>query len=202
MSDSPPPHASMLENPLFPPRPTDLAHTILREAIRPGDTVIDATAGNGHDTVFLAEIVGSNGRVLAFDIQASAIEAARTRVAQARFADRVEFHASSHARMAEFAAPDSITAVMFNLGYLPGHDHALTTLADETLTAIDAAAIVLKPGGVLSVVCYPGHPAGATEAAAVEKHITYLTSIGWHAAIYAQLNTRKPPPFLLLARKP
>ena len=79
MSDSPPPHASMLENPLFPPRPTDLAHTILREAIRPGDTVIDATAGNGHDTVFLAEIVGSNGRVLAFDIQASAIEAARTR---------------------------------------------------------------------------------------------------------------------------
>lgn len=38
-----------------------------------GDTVIDATAGNGHDTVFLAQLVGRQGRVWAFDVQSSAL---------------------------------------------------------------------------------------------------------------------------------
>ena len=187
---------------MIPPRPTDLAHTLLRNVILAGDTVIDATAGHGHDTVFLAELVGAHGRVLAFDIQPSAIDSARAKVSQAGMADRVEFFLASHARLAEFAAPDSVTAVMFNLGYLPGEDHGLTTMEDETLSALDAATCVLKSGGVLTVVCYPGHPAGAAEAPAVESRLAYLTQNGWRVAKYAMLGTLKPAPYLLVARKP
>ena len=186
---------------MLPPRPTELAHTLLRDVIRPGDTVIDATAGHGHDTVFLAEQAGAHGRVLAFDIQELALQSARARLSQAGLADRVEFHQTSHARLAEFAAPDSVTAVMFNLGYLPGEDHELTTTADETLAAIDAATVVLKSGGVLAVVCYPGHPAGAAEAPAVEARMAYLAAIGWRVAKYALLGTLKPAPYLLVASK-
>ena len=186
---------------MFPPRPTELAHTVLRGIIRAGDTVIDATAGHGHDTVFLAEMVGPRGRVLAIDLQQAAISSAREKLSHAGMAGRVEFHQTNHARLADLAAPDTVAAVMFNLGYLPGEDHALTTTSAETLAAIDAATVVLKSGGVLSVVCYPGHPAGAVEAPAVEARLAGLTHSGWRVAKYAPLGTLQPAPYLLVASK-
>jgi tRNA A58 N-methylase Trm61 len=186
-------------DPLIPPRPTALAQDILRTVIRPGDRVIDATAGNGHDTLFLAECVGQDGKVLAFDVQAKALESARARVAE--HAGRVEFFQESHAGMAARAEPGSVAVVMFNLGYLPGEDHELTTESSETLVALEAAAGLLRPGGVLSVICYPGHPAGAAEAEAVETWMTALTATGWRVAKYGAVGTRRAAPFLLLAAK-
>lgn len=186
---------------MVPPRPTEIAQTILRDSIHEGDTVIDATAGNGHDTVFLAECVGASGRVLAFDVQETAIRSARSRVQKTDLADRVEFHQSSHARMADHAAADSAAAVMFNLGYLPGEDHEQTTETSETLTGLAVAAGLLKAGGILAVVCYPGHPAGASEAVAAEAWMTAQTTIGWRVAKYQMLGTLKPAPFLLVSRK-
>lgn len=187
---------------MFPPRPTELAWTILRDAVKAGDLVIDATAGNGHDTVFLAGCVGENGRVLAFDVQEAAIRSASERVGAAGFSSRVEFHQESHAAMANHAAPGSVAVVMFNLGYLPGDDHQLTTETAETLAALDAAVLVLKPGGVVSVVCYPGHAAGAGESAAVEAWMTSRAASGWRLAKYAMLGTLRPAPFLLVASSP
>ena len=190
-----------IPNPMLPPRPTLLAQLILREAIRKGDTVIDATTGHGHDTLFLAQCVGESGRVLAFDVQEQAIRSARAKLTAAGLASRVEFYQNSHARMTQYAAAASISAVMFNLGYLPGEDHDLTTVAAETLPALAVAAGLLKPGGVLSVVCYPGHPAGAAEAPEVEAWLGTLTSCGWRVAKYAMLATLRPAPYLLVARK-
>lgn len=187
---------------MFPPRPTELAWTLLRGAVHEGDLVIDSTAGNGHDTVFLAGCVGDNGRVLAFDVQEAAIRSASMRVAAAGFSHRVEFHQESHAAMAGHAKPGSVSAIMFNLGYLPGEDHQLTTDAAETLAALDAATIVLKPGGVISVVCYPGHEAGVGESAAVEDWMTQRAADGWRIAKYAMLCTLRPAPFLLAASSP
>lgn len=183
---------------MFPPRPTELAWSLLRPVIKAGDLVIDATAGNGHDTVFLAECVGQTGRVIAFDVQEEAIRSAVLRVEAAHFTQRVEFLLKSHSRMMEHASPESVTAVMFNLGYLPGEDHETTTTSEETLTALDAAAHLLKPGGALSVICYPGHAAGALEAEAVEQWMTHHTKKGWRVAKYEMLGTQRPAPFLLL----
>ncbi len=56
----------------------DIIHKILREHIRHGDICIDATAGRGRDTLFLAELVGENGKVTAFDIQEEAVYSTRT----------------------------------------------------------------------------------------------------------------------------
>lgn len=185
-------------DPLFPPRPTALAQEILRPLIRPGDWVIDATAGNGHDTVFLAECVGPTGKVLAFDVQEAALASARARVGEARC---VEFFHESHGKMAAHAAVESVAVVMFNLGYLPGDDHQLTTQSAETLVALEAAVRLIKPGGALSVICYPGHPAGAAEAVAVENWLTAQAADGWRIARYGAVGTRRPAPFLLLAGK-
>jgi ubiquinone/menaquinone biosynthesis C-methylase UbiE len=184
---------------MVPPRPTSLVQEILRPLIRVGDLVIDATAGNGHDTLFLAGCVGETGRVLAFDVQQAALESAALRVGP--LASRVEFFLESHAEMATHAAPASVAVVMFNLGYLPGEDHELTTEAVETVAALDTAAEVLKAGGVISIICYPGHPAGAQEAAVVEAWVATKAAEGWRAARYGAVGTRRPAPFLLLVGK-
>jgi ubiquinone/menaquinone biosynthesis C-methylase UbiE len=184
---------------MFPPRPTALAQGILKRVIRAGDLVIDATAGNGHDTLFLANCVGGEGKVLAFDVQEAAIAATRVRVIDAGFEDRVQLIQSSHEHLADHASEKSVAAVMFNLGYLPGDDHKITTQASGTLAALDAAVRVIRTGGVLSVVCYPGHPAGATEAKDVERWMTDCAAKGWRVAKYGAVGTRRPAPFLLIA---
>lgn len=187
---------------MIPPRPTELAHRVLRESIGEGDVVIDATAGNGHDTAFLAAVVGPSGRVRAFDVQAAAIAAARARLTALGLADRVEFHQACHTGMAAHAAPASVAVVMFNLGYLPGEDHDQTTTTSVTLQALAAAEVVLRPGGLLSVLCYPGHPEGAREAAAVTDRFEALAASGWRVSRYETIGTRRPAPFWLLAAKP
>jgi hypothetical protein len=186
----------------FPPRPTRLAQQMVGELLREGDVAIDAPAGNGHDTRFLAGCVGACGRVLAFDVQEAAMRSTRERLREAGLDERVEFHLASHARMADFAAAGSVAVVMFNLGYLPGEDHALATEAGETLRALDAAGCVLKSGGLLSAVCYPGHAQGVDESACVERWMNDRSVDGWRVAKYAMVGTKAPAPFLMIARKP
>ncbi len=186
---------------MFPPRPTALAWEILRPLIRAGDRVVDATAGNGYDTVFLAECVGPDGKVIAFDIQELALVSARARVDEVGLLDRVNFIHGSHVGMASHVERGSVAVIMFNLGYLPGNDHAVTTEVADTLEALEVAFELIRPGGALSVVCYPGHPAGALEAEAVEALFQGKTASGWRVAKYGALGTRRPAPFLLIAGK-
>jgi ubiquinone/menaquinone biosynthesis C-methylase UbiE len=179
--------------------PTDLLHVLLRQVIRKGDLVVDATAGNGHDTAFLAEAVGDRGKVIAIDIQAEAIAATRQRLLESGLESRVELHHTSHAEMGKLAAGGSATAIVFNLGYLPGTDRELITQAETTLQALAASAVVLKKGGVLAVICYPGHPGGDDEAAEV---LGFLGGLGnFRLAKYELLSTIRPALFLLIAWK-
>jgi predicted methyltransferase len=148
---------------------TALAREILRAHLRPGDWAVDLTAGNGHDTLTLAEVVGVEGRVWAFDLQAEAIDSTRRRLESAGVVDRVRLIRADHAGWAAHAseAVGRLAAVVANLGYLPGGDHARTTRADSTVAALESAWPGLRSGGLLLVLVYRGHPAGAEEDAAV-----------------------------------
>jgi predicted methyltransferase len=184
-----------------PERPTARAHRELAAVIRPGDLVIDATAGNGHDTVFLAERVGESGRVIAFDIQADAISSTRARLDAAGLGDRVTLIEGSHARIAREAVPGSTAAVVFNLGYLPGGDHSVITRREETLAATAQSLEVLRPGGLLAMVCYPGHAGGDEESAAVLAWAQGLEDSLYGCEIIRREGTLRPAPFLILVRK-
>ena len=185
-------------DPQFPPRPTLLAHELIRPFIREGDLVIDATCGNGHDTLFLAECVGASGKVLAFDVQEIAVASSKALVENAGVVDRVEFFYESHSNISGRVEAASVAVIMFNLGYLPGANKDETTHAEETLTALAAASISIKPGGVLSVVCYPGYDAGIGESAGVERWFKAQAGAGWRVAKYGMLGTQRLAPFLLL----
>ncbi len=184
---------------MFPPRPTELLHLLLREVIRDGDLVVDATAGNGHDTVFLADCVGPTGKVLALDIQQQAIDSTRARLQESGLLGRASLHCVSHASLADLTAEATASVIIFNLGYLPGADHGTITQTAATLEALRASCQVLKPGGALAVVCYPGHPGGDQEAAAVEAFFQNLEK--HRTARYSMLATKKPAPFLLLSQR-
>lgn len=145
----------------------------LSPLIEQGDSVVDATAGNGHDCLWLAEAVGPHGCVHAFDVQPEALEATRARLDAAGFASRLHSHLANHAQMAQFV-PAGQRVILFNLGYLPGAAHHITTQAESTLCALRAALDLLLVGGRLCVMAYPGHAGGEEEFRAVSDFFAQL----------------------------
>jgi predicted methyltransferase len=181
------------------------AHRLVGERVQPGDIVIDATVGNGNDTVFLAQLVGGKGTVHGFDIQDSALEQTRRRC-QEQLGDcsHVRLHLADHATMKQVLPPEEIgriRAVMFNLGYLPRSDMRITTRPETTLPALEAALDVLRAGGILTVVLYSGHPGGREETGAVHRWAEQLDESRYQVLCYRFLNRRNDPPYLIAVEK-
>lgn len=143
-------------------------------ALYPGAVAIDATAGNGLDTLFLAQHVGATGRVYAIDVQPAAIERVAQRLNETGQSQWVICLVADHSRLEQLIAPEHVgrvACVVFNLGYLPLSDKSVATCAASTIPAIDAGSRLLEPGGHLSILVYVGHPGGAEESAAVENWV-------------------------------
>ena len=151
-------------------RLTEIAHDLMARRVRDGDIVIDATMGNGHDTLFLAGLVGERGHVYAFDVQQQAIDRTGERLAAHGLSDRVTLIRESHARMSGHLPQEAngrIAAVVFNLGYLPGGEKHVTSAAQTTRKALEESLGLLGPGGIISVLVYVGHAGGQQEHRAV-----------------------------------
>ena len=177
------------------------AQSLIRERVKPGDLAIDATLGNGHDALFLCRQVAPHGHVYGFDVQAKAIEASAARLAAAGFdGARVTLLQRSHAEMASALPAEAagrVAAVMFNLGYLPGGDHRLITQVTSTLAALSDSLRLVRVGGVVTVVLYPGHEGGHEEATAVEKWAAEVSQEHFHVISYRLLNQRNHPPYVI-----
>lgn len=186
-------------------RSVDYSHSLLREHLFRGDVAIDATAGNGHDTHFLAQLTGRDGKVYAFDVQAAAIESTRRLLERWGVApESVELVHGGHEAMESAIAPEhqgQVGAVIFNLGYLPGSDKTVVTLPETTLAAMGAALRLLRSGGILIAVLYAGHPGGQEEAEAVRSFAAALPGDCYHAVEYRTLNTRASAPSVLVMEK-
>lgn len=184
-------------------RLTEIAHTLLTDQVRAGDLAIDATAGNGHDTAFLAAKVGASGRVIAIDIQEDALAATRARLEAAGLADRVELIQSDHAEHLKAwrnSHAGSAAAILFNLGYLPGGDKSIKTRAEGTAPALEAAHELLRPGGLLSVTAYRGHPGGPEEASVVETWMQERVQKGDRVEQHSPTASNHPPILWLLKK--
>lgn len=151
-----------------------LCHDFLRARLAPGGLYIDATCGNGHDTLFLCQLAGEHGQVLGLDIQPQAVANTNTRLQNAGFGavGRAVLH--DHADLAALAAPGTADCVLFNFGWLPGAEHAVHSTAEGSLPALRSALAALKPGGVLAAVLYSGKIIGDGEKQAA---LTFFRSL-------------------------
>ena len=172
----------------------------MAQVLRPGDLAVDATMGNGHDTERLAELVGPEGRVIAFDIQAQAVESTRARLEAAGLLDRVTLVQDSHANMAAHVS-EPPRLIAFNLGFLPGGDKQVTTLLDSTLAAVCAAMELLQPGGMLLVCCYPGHAEGQRELDALRDLFAAVPPQAFNILEHRFLNAGPGAPVCFAAEK-
>jgi methylase of polypeptide subunit release factors len=177
-------------------KPLLFARELVSASLKPGGVAVDATCGNGHDTVFLAEQVGPAGTVLAFDIQPQAINNTREKLRDCGLLAQVQLLETSHALLGN-QLKTGVDAVMFNLGYLPGGDHTLTTQSLSTITALTCAIEKLNKDGIITLVIYTGHPGGREEYAAVRDVVAALPQQRFSVLEYQFINQINHPPLLL-----
>ncbi|TYO98268.1 putative rRNA methylase [Geothermobacter ehrlichii] len=202
-----------MPSPGFLAQVTDWAHSLLDEIILPGDTLLDLTAGNGHDTLFLARRMGETGTLLAFDVQPAALAASERQLRAADFSPRridapqriarpgIYLIADSHHCLDRYLAAE-VRAAIANLGYLPGSDKRVMTRPETTEAALRLTLDALAPGGRLAVVAYCGHPGGEEETAAVQALFAALPAAEFDVLQLTAANHRCAPLLLVAERRP
>ncbi len=179
------------------PRVTELAHLLVKRFVSEGDVVVDATVGNGHDTLFLSDLVGPEGTVYGFDIQQSAIDSAESWLGDRK---NVKLIHAGHEKFSTFVV-EEVRAVMFNLGYLPGGDKAIKTLPQTTLEALGLAFEQLSDHGLITVVVYPGHDGGQEESETINQWVESLDPAGSSCALWKLENSKPEFPYLVAVEK-
>jgi len=177
-------------------------HTLIKQTVQPGDTVIDATVGNGHDTLLLARLVGDAGKVIGFDIQEKAITATTNRLNEAGLHNRVQLHHKGHEAIDEvLSSSESVSLVVYNLGYLPKGDKSVVTTPDTTIDSLAQALAHLKKNGLVLLMIYYGHEGGKEEKDAVLRFAEVLPQKDYSVLHYHYLNQKNSPPFLIAIEK-
>jgi len=185
---------------------------LLCEVLEHGDLAVDLTAGTGQDTHVLAEAVGTEGQVVAFDLQTEALEQTTQRLQKHDFIVKIVpddteiprafgvylVHACHSSLNKIITHP--VKAIIANLGYLPGGDKTQVTRSDSTLAALSQSLELLIPGGRLAVTVYPAHPGGEEEGTAVNAFFCNLPREQWLVLSLRAAN-RSEAPFLLVAER-
>ncbi|PPD34701.1 MAG: 16S rRNA (cytosine(1402)-N(4))-methyltransferase [Methylomonas sp.] len=181
----------------------ETTHFIIKEHLQAGDIAIDATLGNGHDCLFLAECVGSTGHVYGFDIQTQALESTRQRLHDLNAAP-VTLIRANHADMRHYipeAEQGHISAIMFNLGYLPGTDKSIMTQTQTTLQAIEVACDLLASQGLVTVMAYPGHAGGDEETRSLQAWVQNVEFKRFSVETHFSQHHQESAPRLFVIRK-
>jgi predicted methyltransferase len=166
---------------------TGFSHHLLAQFLGNGQKVIDATTGNGYDTLFLAEAVGHSGLVYAFDIQEQALQKTRELLAEHHCLQQVKLIHAGHEKIKEYVR-EPVQAIVYNLGYLPGGNKKIITQAETTLLSLQQGTELLSPGGVISLIIYPGHPGGQKEAELIESYLGTLSPRRWQVLKWSRIN--------------
>lgn len=179
------------------------SHYLLETAVKEGDTVIDATCGNGNDTVFLSKLVGKSGHVFGFDIQEQAVTNTKNMLAKSGLSN-ADIIQDSHSNFIHHIPVDKLTRLggaIFNLGYLPGSDKSIITRSESTILAVEGILSYLKRNGLVVLVIYHGHEGGTEEKEQLMKYARLLDQKLFHVLYYGFINQKNDPPFILAIQK-
>ncbi len=172
-----------------------ISRDIIYNCVKEGHTVVDCTVGNGHDTVLLAELVGSNGKVYGFDIQKEALEITFEKLTCENLNNRVILIENGHENI-DLYIDEKVNFVIYNLGYLPKGNKDIKTSKDTTLVSLEKSLNLLKDNGIILITCYIGHEGGLEEKNAVEDFLKGLDQKKYNVIKYDFINQRNYPPIL------
>ena len=180
---------------------TEWCHELFSLQAVKGGFYIDATMGNGYDTLFLCRLAEENGQVIAFDIQEKALEATRKLLAKEEMEERARLVLDSHVNMGKYVQEDSVDGICFNFGYLPGGDHALATQPETSKKALKVGLELLKKGGVMSLCIYSGGDTGFEEKEVLMNYIKELDERKYVVIVSSYYNRKNNPPIPVLIIK-
>ncbi|QEK12190.1 hypothetical protein FQB35_07275 [Crassaminicella thermophila] len=176
-------------------RATELAKFFIGTIIKEGDLVVDATMGNGNDTLFLAQTVGKEGSVISFDIQDLAILNTK-KLLDKNNINNSKLIQDGHENIDRYIS-NEICGAMFNLGYLPKGDRNIVTKPETTIVAIDKCLKLLKRNGIITIVIYYGHLGGEDEKEKIIHYVEKLDENKFHVLKVDYINQTKEPPILI-----
>lgn len=179
----------------------NIIHRIISEKVQPGDICIDATAGRGNDTLFLAGLVGENGHVTAFDIQQDAVDSTRSLIAENGMSERVDVLLKSHSEMDKFAKENTVSCITFNFGWLPKGDHNIFTNKSTSIPAIEKGLKLLKSGGIMTLIIYYGRETGFEERDALLEYLPTIDSSRFTVIEMPFVNRPNCPPIPIIILK-
>ena len=179
---------------------TEVNKIFLEKIVQKGDVVVDATMGNGYDTVYLGNLVGEEGKVYAFDVQEEALKSTKKKVERDNMTSRVELILDGHQNMDKYVK-ESVSCVVFNLGYLPRAKHVVITKPDTTLEAIKKSLALLKPNVIISIAAYIGHEGGMEEKDFICEYLNSLNQNEFNVLHMEFTNQINNPPQLILIEK-
>lgn len=175
------------------------ARKLIASHITTKSIVVDATCGNGNDTLFLANQV-TDGKVYAFDIQENAINNAKEKT---KTFNHIHYYQTGHENAASIISKDHnyIDATIFNLGYLPKGDKKITTNPSTTIKAIESLFEITQKNGIIVLVVYPGHPEGQVESNEVMEFVKSIDQQTAHVLHYQFINQKNNPPYIIAIEK-
>ena len=169
-------------------------HEIIRSQAEAGGCYIDATMGKGNDTLFLCELAGENGKVLAFDIQQEALDVTKELLKTHGKEMQAELILDGHEHMDRYAGKESADVICFNFGYLPGGNHSISTKTKTSLEAIEKGLTLLKHGGMMSLCIYSGGDTGFEEKDAILQYIKEINPKEYTVIVNEYYNRENNPP--------
>ena len=172
---------------------------LLEQVIQPGDVVVDATAGNGHDTLYLSTLVGKVGHVYSFDVQSEALASTQQKLDEKQLTNVTLIH-DGHQHVRHYVKVP-VRAAIFNLGYLPGSDHSITTQGESTLKAIHELLDILEINGIIVLVVYHGHEQGKLEKNFLMESLQTLDQKQVSVLQYRYMNQKGDAPFIIALEK-
>ena len=168
-----------------------LAHNIIKSYVEDKNIAIDATLGNGYDCDFLSSYFK---KVYAFEIQKEACE---------KYIDKnnnVKIINESHHKIDEFIN-EEVNCICYNLGYLPGGNKDITTLAETSLKSIQIALNLLAQNGLMTIAIYRGHNEGKEEESCILKYLRTLPKNKYGVMLHECINRSNVSPLLVVVEK-
>lgn len=177
-----------------------ISKNLVKNYVNEGDIVLDATVGNGYDTLDLARLVGCSGKVYGFDIQNIAIQNTKSLLKQNNLLDRVILINANHEDVDKYIF-ESLSLAIYNLGYLPAGDKEIKTRPLTTVASVMKTLKLLKNNGILIIVSYIGHPGGLEEMKVLEEELKKLNQKQFSVLKNEFINQINSPPLLYVIEK-